>query len=128
MIIVIMTEQNKINGRQILESNAGWAHSFWTRPIKWAGAFTPNRIGKNVQSFQLDKKSGVINKRDTITGFNSGDRLFTMHAVGRWFPFCTLPRKKPFEHVGQTFRLYVARVYKLFAIEMICFFALIFWT
>jgi hypothetical protein len=48
MVIVIMTDEYDIDGRQIIKAQARLPHAFWAHPAVGTGAVAPHGIGKNM--------------------------------------------------------------------------------
>ncbi len=82
MIVMIVAEQDEVDGREIFEVDSGGAVTFWTRPGKGTGAKGPNRIREDVESAGLDENGGVIDDGDAQSGTVDAGRWNGGHDVG----------------------------------------------
>ena len=75
MVVMIVADQDHVDGRKIFESYARVSLPARTCPGNRAGAFRPDRIGQDVATGMLEQNGGMVHKRDArIAGFHSRGR------------------------------------------------------
>lgn len=64
MVIMIVADQNEINGRQGIEGNARRAHALWSSHLERACAVRPDRVGQDIHAGCLDEDADMANHRE----------------------------------------------------------------
>src|ERR1700761_14977 len=64
VIVVVMAEQNQINGRQVFDGNARSMIAPRPSPRYWTSALGPDRICKDIETLELDQERRVIDEGD----------------------------------------------------------------
>src|SRR5215469_11524374 len=97
MVEVVMTYQNQIDRREILESNPRRPVSFRSIPRQWAHPLRPNGIDQNVQTLGLHENRRVIHERYSQLAARDpgrrcvGGRLLPVVPVTTVMPGCCVP-------------------------------------
>ena len=64
MVVVVVAQQDDVDGRKILECNAGPAHTAWSHETERARPFRPLRIGQDRRVADLDQERRVVDEGD----------------------------------------------------------------
>ena len=104
MIVMIVADQNKIDWRQVFESQARIPVSPRAYPRKRRAALGPDRIGQDVESRSLDQYRCVVNEciSDTI-GIHSLSGFFTVGGFDPIGPRLTLVGEEEFQESERAF-------------------------
>jgi hypothetical protein len=78
VIVVVVAEQHHVDGRQVLEADAGSAEPLGPHEPEWAAARLPDGVRQHVEPVVLDERGGVPHPRDA--------HLAPVHALCRCGP------------------------------------------
>lgn len=83
MIVMIMGQENRVDGRQGIERDAGRDPALGPQQREWPGAVAPDRIGEQVDAVQLDQKARMPHPRDDHVWRHNARRM-------RWYGLAKL--------------------------------------
>jgi len=64
VVVMVVAEKHRIDGRQVLQGDAGRPHPARTHPRKRAGAIGKERVGEDVEAARLDEAGGLADEGD----------------------------------------------------------------
>ncbi len=98
MIVMVVADQNQIDRRKVLESNARWAMPSRSGKWEWRDALRPDRIGQDVDSIELQQCGRVIDEGDTQAALIDARRRWRAEQrVGSAAPLARLPVEHPLQ-------------------------------
>src|SRR6266849_4984456 len=84
MIVMIVADQNDVDGRKVLEANSRRSMTFWAGKAERRNALGPHRIGEDVHPINLNERGRMIDERDAELAV--ADTLRRRRAVRRVHP------------------------------------------
>ena len=75
---MVVADDDRVNGRQVLEGDAGSVEARGADPAEGAGALGPDGVGEDVQALGLDQEGGVVDEGDA--------EFLALDALGRGRP------------------------------------------
>lgn len=119
MIIVVVAEQDELNGRQFIKWDARRMKPFWPGKAERTCPLAPNRIGEDIEPVHLYQECAVIDKGDAavvpdLFGWEPGICCNGPVRPGRAFPLA-----HPFNYISKPFGYLSVWVGKSLSVEMI---------
>ena len=120
MVVMVVADEDDINGRQLLKRDARTAHAAWSAPLHRTRSLRPDRIGQHVDAAELQKERRVIDEceRDLVGG-QARRRWRMWRIVDPFRPRLFLARQRPAQHLPQTAFANVTGIVKATTVEMI---------
>ena len=121
VVVVVVADEDRVDGRQVVEGDARRGVSRRPGKRQRAGALRPDRVEEDIEAIDLDEKTRMTHERDVATTFFQPRRRMVRDG-GRQ---CARPSggagaKPPAEHVGQAVVLdLAARIEEARAVEVV---------
>src|SRR5262249_31071841 len=120
MIVVVVTQQDKVNTWQILQPHTGSASTAWANPRNRTGAHRPHRIRQDIQAGLLNQHGRVIDQRYVqFTGRHRLGWLRRLHVVYPARAWFRAAGEFPAGEIEPSTRLNAVRIMKPLSIEML---------
>src|ERR1700753_4020816 len=71
MVVVIVRDENDIDGRQVFERESGREEALWTEPLCRRGTFIPHRIDEDADAIDFDQAGSMTEPGDAQAGGGS---------------------------------------------------------
>ncbi len=120
VVIVVVCHEDQVNGRQILEGQAGSAHAFGAEAAKGTDALRVHGIGQNVEAVELQQEGDVIYECQCDLAAREVRWQGGLGTV--WYPLgpqLALPCPLPTQEITKGTARLRARVEKVVAIEVV---------
>jgi hypothetical protein len=120
VVVMVVTYEYQIDGRELLESQPRRMHALRTSPLHRAGAFGIHRIGEHIKSRQLDQEGHMIDEGERdFAGRQRRRQRRHAFILAPSRPFHGVARKLPAQQIHQRAASRSARIEEVPAIEMI---------
>ena len=102
VIVVIVADENAVDGRNILEKNSGITVPPWTEKRNGTDPLGPHRISEYIEAFALQQKCRVIHKCNAkLAAANAISRPWSGRGGDESAPWTYLPTSDPIEDFGE---------------------------
>ena len=102
VIVVIVADENAVDGRNILEKNSGITVPLGTEKINGTDPLGPHRISEYIEAFALQQKCRVIHKRNAkLAAADAISRPWSGRRGDESAPWTYLPTSDPLEKSGE---------------------------